>query len=108
LQWIFSYLLPQFQLSYASQQVNDQRVNGDLCTVWQNYGGLYFVRKSDNTLVQINYQTSGSSFFVVTLSNVKGTVDPNRYSKPSTCIDLLNWNTNWQSHLPYGWCFPFC
>jgi len=108
LQWFWSYFLPQFQLSYASQQVNDQRVNGDLCTVWQNYGGLYFVRKSDNTLVQINYQSSWGTYFVVTLSNVKGTVDPSRYAKPSNCVDLVVWNRAWQSHLPYGWCFPFC
>jgi hypothetical protein len=109
-QWLWSILLPQYQIPPSAIQSPDQKVNGVLCAVW-SYSSpptMLYVRKSDNTLIQIssNFQTFGYS--TVTLFNVQTTVSPSSYARPSTCTEILGWSHNWASHLPWGWCDPFC
>jgi len=109
-QWIWSILLPQYQIPPYSVQSPDQKVNGVECSVWNfaNPPTILYVRKSDNTIIQIssNFQTFG--FSTVTLSNIQTTVNPSLYARPPSCIEILGWSHNWASHLPWGWFGPFC
>jgi len=109
-QWIWSIILPQYQVPPYSVQSPDQKVNGVECSVWSfaDPPTILYVRKSDNTLIQMSstFQTFGYS--TVTLSNIQTTVNPSLYSRPSSCIEILGWSHNWASHLPWGWCDPFC
>jgi len=117
LQWIFSLLIPQFQIPYDSINMDPAKVNGDLCSVWQTtyqwYGmnpSILYVRQSDNTLVQMTLPEPflGMGMATLTLSNVKDSVDPSLYSRPDSCIETMTWNPSWQSHLPWDWCDPWC
>jgi len=111
-QWIFTILLPQYQIPPNSVQGPDQKVNGVDCSVWTFYNGgpqtILFVRKSDNTLMQLSTKFQSIGFSTVTLTNIQSSVNPDIYARPSTCIEILGWNRNWNSHLPWGWCSPFC
>jgi len=109
-QWLWSILLPQYQIPPYSVQGPDQKVNGVDCTVWSfsNPATMLFVRKSDNTLIQISSYFQSFGYSTVTLYNVQPTVSPSQYSRPSTCIEILGWSHNWASHLPWGWCDPYC
>jgi hypothetical protein len=109
-QWLWSIILPQYQIPPYAIQSPDQKVNGVECSVWSfaSPPTIIYVRKSDNTLIQMSssFQTFGYS--TVTLYNVQTVVNPSSYSRPSTCTEILGWSHNWASHLPWGWCEPFC
>jgi len=111
-QWLWSILLPQYQIPPYAVQGPDQKVNGVDCSVWSFSNGgpptQLFVRKSDNTLIQLTTYFETLSFSTITLYNVVPTVNPAQYSRPSTCIEILGWSHNWASHLPWGWCDPYC
>jgi len=115
LQWLFTYLIPIYEIPYDASYKGTVKINGDTCSGWtttwnwyQNFAELY-VRDSDNVLIEsiipdpISY--SPATFL---LTDVKGTVDPSTYSRPENCADLLNWSNNFESHLPWAWCYPFC
>jgi hypothetical protein len=117
LQWIFTFLIPQFQLPIDSIPMDPAKVNGDLCSVWQTtyewYGdspSILYIRQSDNTLVQMTLPEPflGFGMATLTLSNVQDVVPPSRYSRPDTCVNTMTWNPSWQSHLPWDWCDPYC
>jgi len=116
-QYIFTFLLPQFQIPYDSINLDPEKVNGDLCSVWQTtyqwYGNapsILYIRNSDNTLVQMTLPEPflGMGMATLTLSNVNGQVDPSLYDRPAGCIETTTWNPSWQSHLPWDWCDPWC
>jgi len=111
-QWLWSILFPQWQIPPSSVRGPDQKVNGVDCSVWSFNGDngytMLYVRKSDNTLIQLSQNFDTFGFSTLTFNNVQTSVDPTVYSRPSTCIDLLQWSHNWASHLPWGWCDPFC
>jgi len=116
-QWIFTCLIPQFQIPLDSIPLDPARVNGDLCSVWQTtyewYGqspSILYIRNTDNTLVQMTLPEPflGFGMATLTLSNVKDSVPPSRYSRPDTCVNTMTWNPSWQSHLPWDWCDPYC
>jgi hypothetical protein len=115
LQWLWTYLFPIFEVPYTSEYKGTVIINGESCSWWitswtwyENYAELY-VRNSDHVLVQSTIPDPFShSTSILTLSNVVGTVPPSSYSRPSTCAEILNWSPNWESHLPWAWCYPFC
>jgi len=114
-QWLWTYLVPPFQIPYDSFYLGTQKIRGDLCTVWQlpSYNIWAFsayVRVSDNMVVRaivpdpyFNGQQS-----VLDLYDVSHNVDPSLFNRPAVCAELMNWNPSWQSHLPWAWCFPYC
>jgi len=100
---------------YDAEYRGTVTINGDTCSWWkttwnwyENYAELY-VRNSDHVLVQaiipdpISYAPSA-----FTLSNVQGGVSPSTYSRPTVTAEIMNWSPNWESHLPWAWCYPFC
>jgi len=100
-QWIISILAPRFVINAEAVQSPNQKVNGDDCTVWALNQNIFWVRVSDNTLVQVSGDIGYyGGFATMTLSNVKSGVDPSLYSRPSTCVELLEWSQDWASHLP--------
>jgi len=107
-QWIWSILLPNFQIPPFAVQMPNQKVNGYLCSVWSFGDAMLYVRIYDSIIVQFEAQFSTFGYTTVTFSNLKDTVDPARYSRPSTCVEILGWSHNWASHLYWGWCGPFC
>jgi len=115
LQWIWTYLFSVFEIPYNADYRGTVKVNGDTCSAWKTTWEMYdifavlYVRESDNVLIQgtlpdpLSYAPSP-----FTLSNVQGTVNPSTYSRPNNCAELMNWSPSFASHLPWGWCFPWC
>jgi len=115
LQWLWTYLAPQFEIPYDSGEQGPAVVNGEACTVWQttwnwydNFAELY-VRDSDHVLVQLTIpEPFGHGLATITFTNIKTHVNPSSYSRPSTCVETMTWNPSWESHLPWAWCYPYC
>jgi len=115
LQYIWTYLVPIFEIPYTSVYLGTIKVNGDTCSAWQttwnwyqNFAVLY-VRESDNVLVQSLVPDPVSfapNFF--TISQVQGSVPPSIYARPNTCAEILDWSNNFEAHLPWAWCYPYC
>jgi len=114
-QWIFTFLIPQWEIPYNAGEQGTAIVNGDNCTVWQTTYNWYehfselYVRNSDHTLVQVTLpEPFGHGLATITLSDIKPGVNPSAYSRPSDCVETMTWNSAWESHLPWDWCDPFC
>jgi len=115
LQWLWTYLVPQYEIPYNVGQQGSAIVNGDKCTVWQTTWNWYdrfaelYVRDSDHMLVQLTIpEPMGHGLATLTFTNIIPTVTPNAYARPPNCIETMTWNPSWESHLPWGWCFPYC
>jgi len=115
LQWLWTYLIPVFEVPYDANFVGNVTINGDASTAWQTtwQWGIYyaelFVREKDHVLVQALIPDPFTAVpSPLILSDISGTVPPLSYSRPDTCAELLNWSPNFASHLPWAWCFPFC
>jgi len=114
-QWIVWLLVPQFEIPYNTAQEPPVIINGEKCSVWQttynwfqDYSEL-FVRESDNTLVQVTLpEPLGQGLATVVLTDIQTTVPPSAYAKPDTCVETVDWNAHWDSHLPWDWCDPYC
>jgi len=115
LQWLWTYLIPVFEIPYNVGDQGTAMVNGDNCTVWQttwnwydNFAELY-VRIKDNILVQMTIpEPFGHGLATVTLTKILPTVDPATYARPDVCVETMTWNPSFASHLPWDWCDPFC
>jgi hypothetical protein len=115
LQWLWTYLIPIYEIPWDATYTGTARVNGDTCTVWKTTWNWYgnaaelYVRESDRVIVQslvpdpVSYSPS-----LLTFSNIQGTVNPSAYGRPSGCVETMNWSPNWESHLPWDWCGFFC
>jgi len=114
-QWLWTIFAPQFEIPYDSGEQGPAIVNGDACTVWQttynwydNFAELY-VRNSDHMLVRLTIpEPFGHGLATVTFTNIEPHVNPNAYARPPSCVETMTWNPSWESHLPWGWCFPIC
>jgi len=115
LQWLWMVLIPQFEIPYDCGEQGPAVVNGDPCTVWQttynwyeNFAELY-VRDSDHVLVQLTIpEPLGHGLATITFTEIETHVNPNAYSRPTSCVETMTWNPSWESHLPWAWCYPFC
>jgi len=117
LQWLWTFFIAPFEIPYDSISLPPVIINGDLCNVWQTtyqwygqYASTLYVRVSDNTLVQATVPEPFLGFGMadITLTNIQMGANPNSYSRPSTCVSTMKWNSNWDSHLPWYWCDPWC
>jgi len=114
-QWLWTFLIPNFEIPYDSALQGTDIINGDVCSVWQTTWNWYesfaelYVREKDNVLVRLTIpEPFGHGFANVTLTEIVTSVNPSTYSRPATCVDTMVWNHNWDSHLPWYWCDPFC
>jgi len=114
-QWIFTLLLPIFEVPWDATFQGSVIVNGDTCSVYQTpwfyeNAAVLYVRDSDHVVVEstIPDPLSWAPNARLILSNVKGVVPPSTYGRPPVCEDLLNWSSNFASHLPWDWCDPYC
>jgi hypothetical protein len=114
-QYIFSYLLPVFQVPYDSNFVGNVTINGDASTAWQTtwqwktYFAQLYIRDRDAVLIQALVPDPFSETpSPLIFSDFTGTVPPSSYARSAQCAPLLNWNHNFNSHLPWAWCFPWC
>jgi len=114
-QWIFTYLLPPFAIPPDATYVGEAVINGDKCSIWNYWWGsrsiTVFVRESDGVLVKgLHFEdpTWTNQEASWTLTNIELKVDPAIYSLPPSCSNIATWNPNFQSHLPWYWCDPFC
>jgi hypothetical protein len=115
LQWLWTYLVPVYEIPWSSTYAGTARVNGDTCTVWKTTWNWYnnaaelYVRERDRVIVQslipdpISYAPS-----LLTFSNIQGTVNPSGYGRPSGCAEIMNWSPDFESHLPWDWCGLWC
>jgi len=115
LQWLWTYLVPQYEIPYDAANQGSTVVNGDKCTVYQTTWRWYdqfaelFIRDSDHMLVQMTApEPFGHGLCTITLSDVVPSVSPSAYSRPTGCVETMTWNPSWESHLPWYWCGPFC
>jgi hypothetical protein len=115
LQWLWTYLIPVYEVPWTSTYTGTARVNGDTCTVWKTTWNWYdnaavlYVRESDHVIVQSLVPDPVSfSPSLLTFSNVQGTVNPSGYGRPSTCSEMMNWSPDFESHLPWDWCGLWC
>lgn len=115
LQWLWTYLIPQFELPYNVAEQNPVVINGDNCTVWQTTWNWYqsfaeiYVRDSDHVVVRLTVpEPFGHGLADVTLTEIVTKVNPSSYSRPDKCVETMTWNPEWESHLPWDWCNPFC
>jgi len=114
-QWIFTLLLPIFEVPWDATYQGSVTVNGDTCSVYQtnwfySNAAVLYVRDSDHVVVEslIPDPLSWAPNARLIFSNVKGAVPPSTYGRPPVCEDLLNWSSNFASHLPWDWCEPYC
>jgi hypothetical protein len=117
LQWLWTYLIPVYEIPWSSTYAGTARVNGDTCTVWKTTWNWYnnaaelFLREKDRVIVQalipdpVSFAPS-----LLTFTNVQGTVNsgPSGYGRPSSCAEIMNWSPDFESHLPWDWCGLFC
>jgi len=114
-QWLWTYLLPPFQIPHDAAYVGEAVINGDKCSIWNYWWGYrsvtIFVRESDGALVKglhfddPTWTNQGGNWV---LKNLKMSVDPSIYARPASCVETMTWNPSFQSHLPWYWCDPFC
>jgi hypothetical protein len=114
LQWLWTYLIPGFEIPYDANYIGSVVINGDSTTAWQTtwqwrtYWAELYVRDKDHVLVQsIIPDPFSLTPCPLTFTDITGVVPPSTYSRPD-CAELMNWSPNFASHLPWAWCFPFC
>jgi len=114
-QWLWTYLVPNFEIPFDAGTQGTVNINGDVCTVYQTTWNWFesfaelFVREKDHVLVQLTIpEPFGHGFANVTLTEIVTSVSPSSYSRPDTCVDTMVWNPSWDSHLPWDWCSPIC
>jgi len=107
LQWLWTYLIPQYKLPKDVSYIGDQMIDGSLANGWflnrWEDGTNIWVRQKDNAIVYMEYR-----YYTIKFSNIILKVEPNRYARPPVCSELNNWSHNFASHLFWGWCFPWC
>jgi len=115
LQWLFTYLVPNFEVPYDCAEEPSVVINGDACSVWQTTYNWYdrfaelYVRDSDHQLVQLTIpEPFGHGLATITLTNIASKVNPASYATPDNCVNTMTWNPSWESHLPWDWCGLFC
>jgi len=115
LQWLWTFLLPPYQIPPDASFTGEAVINGDKCSIWNYYWGgrsiTVFVRESDGAIVKgLHFEDptwthQGANWI---LSNIKLSVDPSIYARPAECAETMTWNPSFSSHLPWYWCVPFC
>eukprot|EP01128_Nolandella_sp_AFSM9_P007551 TRINITY_DN4172_c0_g1_i1.p1 TRINITY_DN4172_c0_g1~~TRINITY_DN4172_c0_g1_i1.p1 ORF type:complete len:504 (+),score=145.11 TRINITY_DN4172_c0_g1_i1:34-1512(+) len=119
LQWIFVQLIPRFEVPESAVFVGSQTIHGEACDVWvtpswfwnQEVALAMYIRQSDRAFVQlITVGSSGSQdgTAFIKLTDIKLSAPPASYGNPGTCDNLMSWSHDFDSHLEWGWCYPFC
>jgi len=115
LPWIITLLLPTYTLPPDAIYAGEAVINGDKCSIW-NMAWTYkssqvWVRESDGAIIRAKNFNDLNWFYnygTIELSNVKLGVDSSLYQRPKNTANLMTWSHDFQSHLSWYWCEPFC
>jgi len=115
LPWIITFLIPTYTLPPDAIYAGETTINGDKCSIW-NMAWTYkssqvWVRESDGAIIRAKNFNDLNWFYnygTIELSDVKLNVDPSIYQRPKNPANLMTWSHDFQSHLSWYWCEPFC
>jgi len=114
IQWIFTFLLPPYQIPPDAIYMGTAVVDGFQCSVWNYYWGAHnvnlYVRIADGVPIKGEHSLPYVGMTVSSwhLTDIQLSVNPALYSRPPSCVELDTWNPSFQSHLPWYWCSPIC
>jgi len=115
LPWIITLLFPTYTLPPDAIYAGETVINGDRCSMWNmawtSKSTSVWVRESDGAIVKAkNFQDINwiYDYGTIELSDIQLSVDPSLYQRPKTVANLMTWSHDFQSHLSWYWCEPFC